>query len=87
MVLTGGRASVKNAAETLGLDYANLLGTLGELDDAWRDDLEVLSGRVKGQIVIIIDDTVEHNAPGEVREPPGNYWIYCHTHGRFERGV
>ena len=59
MVLTGGRASVKNAAETLGLDYANLLGTLGELDDAWRDDLEVLSGLVKGQIVII-DDTVDH---------------------------
>ena len=63
MVLTGERASVKNAAETLGLDYANLLGTLGELDDAWRDDLEVLSGLVKGQIVII-DDTVDHNAPG-----------------------
>ena len=61
---------MKNAAETLGLDYANLLGTLGELDDAWRDDLEVLSGLVKGQIVIIIDDTVDHNAPGEVREPP-----------------
>ena len=19
--------------------------------------------------------------------PHGNYWIYCHTHGRFERGV
>ena len=19
--------------------------------------------------------------------PQGNYWIYCHTHGRFERGV
>lgn len=63
MVLTGGRASVRNAAETFGLDYANLLGTLGELDDAWRDDLEVLSGLVKGQIVII-DDTVDHNAPG-----------------------
>jgi len=37
MVLVGGRASVRNAAETFGLDYANLLGTLGELDDAWRD--------------------------------------------------
>jgi len=59
MVLVGGRASVRNAAETFGLDYANLLGTLGELDDAWRDDLEVLSGLVKGQIVII-DDTVDH---------------------------
>ena len=19
--------------------------------------------------------------------PHGNYWIYCHAHGRFERGV
>ncbi|EHP70826.1 hypothetical protein MetMK1DRAFT_00013300 [Metallosphaera yellowstonensis MK1] len=37
MVLVGGRASVRNAAETFGLDYANLLGALGELDDAWRD--------------------------------------------------
>jgi hypothetical protein len=36
---------------------------LGELDDALRDYLEVLSGLVKGQVVII-DDTVDHNAPG-----------------------
>ena len=42
MVLVGGRASVRNAAETFGLDYSNLLGALGELDDAWG--LEVLSG-------------------------------------------
>ena len=42
-VLVGGRASVRNAAETLGLDYANLLEALGELYDAWRDYLEVLS--------------------------------------------
>jgi len=34
MVLLGGRASVRNAAETFWLDYANLLGGLGELDDA-----------------------------------------------------
>ena len=63
MVLVGGRASVRNAAETFGLDYANLLEALGELDDAWG--LEVLSGLVKGQIVII-DDTVDHNAPGRL---------------------
>ncbi len=44
MVLVGGRASVRNAAETFWLDYANLLEALGELDDAWRDYLEVLSG-------------------------------------------
>ncbi|MEJ2772179.1 transposase [Stygiolobus sp. CP859M] len=62
MTLLGGRASVKNAAETFGLDYANLLEALGELHDAWR--LEVLSGLVKGEVVVIIDDTVDHNAPG-----------------------
>jgi len=62
MVLVGGRASVRNAAETFGLDYANLLGALGELDDAWG--LEVLSGLVKGEVAVIIDDTVDHNAPG-----------------------
>ena len=33
MVLLGGRTSVKNAAETFGLDYANLLEALGELED------------------------------------------------------
>jgi len=55
---------VRNAAETFGLDYANLLGALGELDDAWRDYLEVLSGLVKGQVAVITDDTVAHNAPG-----------------------
>ena len=53
---------MSNAAETFGLDYANLLGALGELDDAWG--LEVLSGLVKGQVAVIIDDTVDHNAPG-----------------------
>jgi len=62
MVLVGGRASVRNVAETFGLDYANLLGALGELDDAWG--LEVLSGLVKGEVAVIIDDTVDHNAPG-----------------------
>ena len=56
---------MRNTAETFGLDYANLLEALGELDYAWG--LEVLSGVVKGQAVII-DDTVDHNAPGG-REP------------------
>jgi hypothetical protein len=81
MVLVGGRASVRNAAETFGLDYANLLEALGELDDAWRDYLEVLSAgegsrRHRGR----------HSGPrrsGDVS--PENHWIYCHTHGRFER--
>jgi len=62
MVLVGGRSSVRNAAETFGLDYANLLETLGELHDTWG--LEVLSGLVKGEVAVIIDDTVDHNAPG-----------------------
>jgi hypothetical protein len=62
MVLLGGRASVRNAAETFGLDYANLLEALGELEDAWG--LEVLSGLVKGEVAVIIDGTVDHNAPG-----------------------
>ena len=59
MVLLGGRTSVKNAAETFRLDYANLLEALGELEDAWKDYLKVLSGLVKGEVVII-DDTVDH---------------------------
>ena len=46
------------------MDYSNLLEALGELDDAWRDYLEVLSGLVKGEVAVIIDDTVDHNAQG-----------------------
>jgi len=64
MVLLGGRTSVRNAAETFGLDYANLLEALGELEDAWKDYLKVLSGLVKGEVAVIIDDTVDHNALG-----------------------
>jgi len=74
MVLVGGRASVRNRAETFGLER-ELLEALGELDYAWSQTL-------KGQVVIV-DDTVYHDAPGG-REPPRN-WTYCHTHGRFER--
>ncbi len=66
MVLLGGRSSVRNAAETFGLDYANLLEALGELHDAWRDYLEVLSGLVKGQVAVIIDDTVTARLQGDV---------------------
>ena len=49
---------MRNGAETFGLDYSNLLEALGELDGAWG--LEVLSGLVKGQVTVIIDDTVDH---------------------------
>ena len=48
MVLLGGRASVRNAAETFGLDYANLLGALGELDDAWGAGGPVGAGEGSG---------------------------------------
>jgi len=48
MVLVGGRASVRNAAETFGLDYANLLEALGELDDAWRDWRSCQTGEGSG---------------------------------------
>jgi len=87
MTLLGGKTSVKNAPETFGLDYANLLEALGELHDAWRDYLEVLSGLVKGEVVVIIDDTVDHKeySRGKDVSPHGKYWIYCHAHRRFER--
>jgi Archaeal putative transposase ISC1217. len=49
MVLLGGRASVRNAAETFGLDYANLLGALGELDDAWRGWRSCQTGEGSGR--------------------------------------
>jgi hypothetical protein len=48
MVLLGGRASVRNAAETFGLDYANLLEALGELHDAWRDWRSCQTGEGSG---------------------------------------
>jgi hypothetical protein len=85
MTLLGGRASVRNASETFGLDYANLLEALEELEDTWG--LEVLSGLVKGEVAVIIDDTVDHKeySRGKDASPHGNYRIYCHTHGRFER--
>ena len=77
MTLLGGRASVKNVAETFGLDYANLLEALGELHDAWKDYLKVLSGLVKGEVVVIIDDTVDHKeySRGKDASPHGNYRI------------
>ena len=51
------------------------------------EGLEVLSELVKGQVAVIIDDTVDHKeySRGKDVSPHGNYWIYCHAHGRFER--
>jgi hypothetical protein len=51
---------------------------LGELDDAWRP-----VRLVKGQVVIV-DDTVDHDAPGR-REPPRTTGPTATSHGRFER--
>nr|WP_245544493.1 hypothetical protein [Metallosphaera yellowstonensis] len=48
MIPVGGRASVRNAAETFGLDYSNLLGALGELDDTWRDWRSCQTGEGSG---------------------------------------
>ncbi|EHP68695.1 hypothetical protein MetMK1DRAFT_00031400 [Metallosphaera yellowstonensis MK1] len=61
MVLVGGRASVRNGAETFGLER--------ELMGRW-ENLTTRGGPVrlvKGQVVIV-DDTVDHDAPGG-REP------------------
>ena len=35
------------------------------------EGLEILSGLVKGEVAVIVDDTVDHNAQGDVspREP------------------
>jgi len=64
MVLVGGRASVRNRAETFGLER--------ELMGRW-ENLTTRGGPVrlvKGQVVIV-DDTVDHDAQGDVspREP------------------
>jgi len=61
MVLVGGRASVRNAAETFGLER-ELMGRW-ENSTARRGPVRL----VKGQVVIM-DDTVDHNALGR-REP------------------
>ena len=62
MALVGGRASVRNAAETFGLER--------ELMGRWENST-THGGPVrlvKGQVVIV-DDTVNHDALGR-REPP-----------------
>ena len=61
MVLVGGRASVRNAAETFGLER--------ELMGRWENST-TRGGPVrlvKGPLAIM-DDTVDHDAPGG-REP------------------
>jgi len=57
---------VRNAAETFGLDHANLLEASWE-NSTTRGGTGGPVRLVKGQIVIV-DDTVDHNALGR-REP------------------
>ena len=57
MVLVGGRASVRNAAETFGLER--------ELMGRWENSTTRGGQTLKGQVVIV-DDTVDHNAQGDV---------------------
>ena len=62
MVLTEGQREERGRDVRVGLREP--AGGAGELDDAWRDYLEVLSGLVKGQVAVITDDTVDHDALG-----------------------
>ena len=57
MVLVGGRASVRNRAETFGLER--------ELMERWENSTTRGGQTLKGQVVIV-DDTVYHNAQGDV---------------------
>jgi len=81
MVLVGGRASVRNAAETFGLER-ELMGRWENLTmrGGWRS---CQTGEGSGR------HHRRHRGPrhsmGKDVSPHGNYWIYCHTHGRFER--
>jgi len=63
MVLVGGRVSVRNAAETFGFEC--------ELMGRWENST-THGGPVRlvKDQVVIVDDTVDHDAPGG-REPPG----------------
>ena len=70
---------MRNAAETFRLER--------ELMGRW-ENLRIRGGPVrlvKGPV--IVDDTVDHKEYSRGRDvsPQGNYWIYCHAHGRFER--
>ena len=57
VVLLGGRASVRNRAETFGLER--------ELMERWENSTTRGGQTLKGQVVIV-DDTVYHNAQGDV---------------------
>ena len=57
MVLVDGRAGVRNRAETFGLER--------ELMERWENSITRGGQTLKGQVVIV-DDTVYHNAQGDV---------------------
>jgi len=90
MALIGWRASVRNAALTFGLNYANLLDALGRLEDAWGKYVDALKGVVERPVVVIVDDTFDHNLYSRVEGVAsryGNYFVCCSSHSRFEPGV
>ncbi|WP_016732442.1 hypothetical protein [Saccharolobus islandicus] len=90
MTLIGGRASIRNASITFKLNYANLLKTLENLENTWRDYLEALSKVIVGPVVVIIDDTFDHKLYSRVEDIAskyGNYFAWCSTHKRFEPGI
>ncbi len=90
MTLIGGRASIRNASITFKLNYANLLKTLENLENTWRDYLEALSKVIIGPVVVIIDDTFDHKLYSRVEgiaSKYGNYFAWCSTHKRFEPGI
>ena len=90
MALIGGRASIRNASITFGLNYANLLKALEDLEDTWNDYLETLSKVIVGPVVVIVDDTFDHKLYSRVEGVAsryGNYFAWCSMHKRFEPGV
>ncbi len=83
MALIGGRASIRNASITFGLNYANLLKALEDLEDTWNDYLETLSKVIVGPVVVIVDDTFDHKLYSRVEGVAsryGNYFAWCSMH-------
>ncbi|QIW24484.1 ISNCY family transposase [Sulfolobus sp. S-194] len=90
MALIGGRASIRNTSITFGLNYANLLKALEDLENTWRDYLETLRKVIVGPVVVIIDDTFDHKPYSRIEgiaSKHGNYFAWCSTHKRFEPGI
>ncbi|AWR99165.1 transposase [Metallosphaera hakonensis] len=90
MVLIGGRASIRNASISFGLNYANLLRALEHLEEAWGKYLEALRALIVGPVVVIVDDTFDHKLYSRVESVAsryGNYFAWCSMHKGYESGV